>query len=136
MSAAPVSALVTEARGVVPVESPDLMSERTRSLGWSIAAIALFFVWLQLVVLPADGFFSGDQGAKYLQARAFAERGPLQPGIEVLSRDIDPDFRYQEPRVAVQRHADHVRGYGFGHRSTSPNTMSSEPRIADTSASM
>src|SRR5262245_18925020 len=73
------------------------MRSRVQSLGWSAAAIALFFVLLHAIVLPPEGFFCGDQGSKYLQASAFAEHGPLRPDIDVLSRDLDPDYRYQEP---------------------------------------
>jgi len=51
-------------------------------------------VALQALV-PADGFFCGDQGAKYLQVHAFARQGPLDPGIEVASRDLDPTFEHQ-----------------------------------------
>jgi hypothetical protein len=70
------------------------MTRRTTSLALSAAAILAFFAGLQ-VIAPPDGFFSGDQGAKYLQARAFALHGPLHPGIEVASRDIDPGFHHQ-----------------------------------------
>ncbi|HEX6465175.1 MAG TPA: hypothetical protein VFZ98_11995 [Vicinamibacterales bacterium] len=60
----------------------------------SVAAILLFFAALQLVA-PADGFFSGDQGAKYLQTLAFAEQGPFNPGIRVASADLDPQYEHQ-----------------------------------------
>jgi hypothetical protein len=70
------------------------MTSRSIALGCSAAAIALFFVFLHTAILAPDGFFSGDQGAKYLQARAFAEH-PLNPGVDVLSRDVDPGFHYQ-----------------------------------------
>jgi hypothetical protein len=70
------------------------MTPRSTALGWSAAAIALFFVFLHTAILSPDGFFSGDQGAKYLQALAFAEH-PLNPGVDVRSRDVDPEFHYQ-----------------------------------------
>jgi len=70
------------------------MSRRTARLALSVVALLAFFAALQSVA-PPDGFFSGDQGPKYLQARAFAEHGPLQPGIDVASRDLDPDFHHQ-----------------------------------------
>ena len=70
------------------------MSRRTARLALSVVALLVFFAALQSVA-PADGFFSGDQGPKYLQARAFAGHGPLQPGIDVASRDLDPDFHHQ-----------------------------------------
>lgn len=60
----------------------------------STFAMVAFFAALQLVA-PPDGFFSGDQGAKYLQARAFALQGPLDPGIGVASRDVDPLLEHQ-----------------------------------------
>ena len=46
---------------------------------WSVFGLGAFFVLLHGLVLPPHGFFSGDQGAKFLQARAFAERGPFHP---------------------------------------------------------
>src|SRR5260370_42183704 len=60
----------------------------------SACALLVFFAALQAVA-PADGFFSGDQGAKYLQTRAFARQGPLHPGIQVASADIDPGLQHQ-----------------------------------------
>jgi hypothetical protein len=60
----------------------------------SSIAILAFFAAVQFVA-PPDGFFSGDQGAKYLQTRAFALQGPLHPGIEVASRDVDPAAAHQ-----------------------------------------
>src|SRR5258708_31937423 len=70
------------------------MNRRATLLALSVAAILGFFAALQSVA-PPDGFFSGDQGAKYLQTRAFALQGPLRPGIEVASRDVDPALRHQ-----------------------------------------
>ncbi len=70
------------------------MNRRATLLALSVAAILGFFAALQSVA-PPDGFFSGDQGAKYLQTRAFALQGPLRPGIEVASRDVDPELRHQ-----------------------------------------
>ncbi len=72
-------------------------------LGASAFLILLFFAVMQLFVLPPDGFMTGDQGAKYLQTRAFAEQGPLNPAIDVKARDIDPEYRYQEPQLARSR---------------------------------
>jgi len=67
---------------------------RTMALALSIVALLAIFTALQALV-PADGFFCGDQGAKYLQAHAFARQGPLDPNIEVASRDLDPAFEHQ-----------------------------------------
>lgn len=53
---------------------------------------ALHYTWL-----PADGFFSGDSGTKYLQARAVVEQGPLTPWIEGPALDLDPTLRWREP---------------------------------------
>ena len=69
----------------------------------SLAAIAAFFVAMQLLVLPPDGFVTGDQGSKFLQTRAFAAHGPLDPSIDVASRDVDPDYRHQEPKLKNRR---------------------------------
>src|SRR5688500_8157405 len=65
----------------------------------SIAIVALFFVAAHALVLPPEGWITGDQGAKYLQTRAFATQGPLNPAIDVLARDIDPEYRHQEPKL-------------------------------------
>jgi len=70
---------------------------------WPVLVLALFFIVLQARVLPPDGFVTGDQGSKFLQARAFADHGPLDPGIEVRARDIDPDYRHQEPKLKNRR---------------------------------
>src|SRR5258708_32541592 len=70
------------------------MNRRATLLALSVAAILGFFAALQSVAPPA-GFFSGDQGAKSLQTRAFALQGPLRPGIEVASSDVDPELRHQ-----------------------------------------
>lgn len=70
---------------------------------WSVLALAIFFLVLQTRVLPSDGFVTGDQGSKFLQARAFADHGPLDPGIDVRARDIDPDYRHQEPKLKNRR---------------------------------
>ncbi|HEX4566884.1 MAG TPA: hypothetical protein VH138_09645 [Vicinamibacterales bacterium] len=72
-------------------------------VGMAAIWIALFFVVMQGFVLPPDGFMCGDQGAKYLQTRAFADHGPLNPSIDVRSRDIDPDFTHQEPKLKNRR---------------------------------
>lgn len=69
----------------------------------SLAAIAAFFVAMQLFVLPPDGFVTGDQGSKFLQTRAFATQGPLDPSIDVAARDIDPEYRHQEPKLKNRR---------------------------------
>src|SRR6516165_9563181 len=69
----------------------------------SLIVIALFFGALQVLVLPSDGFVTGDQGSKFLQARAFAENGPLNPSIDVQLRDIDPQYLRQEPKLKERR---------------------------------
>src|SRR5215471_6432579 len=61
--------------------------------------LGLFFAVAQIIFFPADGFMTGDQGSKYLQTRAFADQGPLNPAIDVRSRDIDPEYRYTEPKL-------------------------------------
>jgi hypothetical protein len=63
----------------------------------------LFFAVMQIFVLPPDGFMTGDQGSRYLQTRAFAQQGPLNPAIDVRSRDIDPEYRHQEPKLKNRR---------------------------------
>lgn len=74
---------------------------------WSIAALAAFYAALHLFVLPPDGFFCGDQGPKYLQARAVADRGILAPWIEGPARDVDPQSRYVMP-ATLRRADNHV----------------------------
>jgi hypothetical protein len=73
------------------------------SLRGSVVLIALFFAAMQVFALPPDGFVTGDQGSKYLQTRAFAEHGPLNPSIDVAAHDIDPDYRHQEPKLKNRR---------------------------------
>ena len=73
------------------------------SLRASALLIAAFCAAMQWLVLPPDGFVTGDQGSKFLQARAFADQGPLNPSIEVMSRDIDPEYRRQEPKLKNRR---------------------------------
>jgi len=73
------------------------------SLRASALLIAAFCAAMQWLVLPPDGFVTGDQGSKFLQARAFADQGPLNPSIEVMSRDIDPDYQRQEPKLKNRR---------------------------------
>jgi hypothetical protein len=70
------------------------MPPRTRALAISVAVLLAVFAALQ-AALPPDGFFCGDQGAKYLQTHAFAQHGPLRPGIDAAARDIDPAFDHQ-----------------------------------------
>jgi len=69
----------------------------------SAVLIALFFIAMHALVLPPDGFVTGDQGSKFLQARAFADHGPLDPSIDVLARDIDPQYHRQEPKLKNRR---------------------------------
>lgn len=71
-------------------------------VGALVVVVMLFFAGVQ-VFLPPEGWVTGDQGSKFLQARAFATNGPLDPGIDVLSRDLDPDYRYQEPKMKNRR---------------------------------
>jgi hypothetical protein len=75
-------------------------------LAVSVSAILFFFAALQFIA-PPDGFFSSDQGPKYLQARAFALQGPFRPGIDVASRDVDPGFRYQ---ILLESHGGQLVG--------------------------
>jgi hypothetical protein len=62
------------------------------SIRGSLILIGAFFLSAQVLILPPQGWVTGDQGSKYLQARAFAAQGPLNPAIEVLARDIDPAY--------------------------------------------
>jgi hypothetical protein len=72
-------------------------------VGLLAVVLILLFAGLQMFVLPPEGWVTGDQGSKFLQTRAFAANGPLAPGIEVLLRDLDPDYRYQEPKMKNRR---------------------------------
>ncbi len=65
----------------------------------SLALLGVFFVFAHARALPPEGWITGDQGSKFLQTRAFARNGPLEPGIEVLSHDVDPEYRQQEPKL-------------------------------------
>ena len=69
----------------------------------SLLALGLFFVLAHVLVLPPDGWITGDQGSKFLQTRAFARQGPLNPGIDVLSHDVDPEYRQQEPKLDYRK---------------------------------
>lgn len=73
------------------------------SLRMSVAILGLFFAAAQILALRPDGWVTGDQGSKYLQTRAFATQGPLNPAIQVLARDIDPEYRHQEPKLKNRR---------------------------------
>ena len=80
-----------------------LKTANPMSVRGSVLLIALFFAAMQGFVLPPDGFVTGDQGSKFLQTRAFAMHGPLNPSIDVAARDIDPDYRRQEPKLKNRR---------------------------------
>jgi hypothetical protein len=71
--------------------------------GLLVVVLLIFFAGVQVFVLPPEGWVTGDQGSKFLQTRAFATNGPLDPAIDVLSRDLDPDYRYQEPKMKNRR---------------------------------
>ena len=73
------------------------------SLRASAVLIAACYAAMQWLVLPPDGFVTGDQGSKFLQARAFADQGPLNPAIAVMARDVDPEYRRQEPKLKNRR---------------------------------
>src|SRR5215471_21556837 len=65
--------------------------------------LGLFFAVAQIIFFPADGFMCGDQGSKFLQTRAFADQGPLNPAIDVRARDVDPQYAHQEPKLKNRR---------------------------------
>jgi hypothetical protein len=54
---------------------------------------ALLFA-LHLTVLPAAGWFGGDMGTKYLQARGALEHGVLTPWIDYPGLDLDPELEH------------------------------------------
>jgi hypothetical protein len=60
-------------------------------------AIVLAYGALQYWWLPPEGFLTGDQGAKYLQARAVLQHGPFHPWVEGPGLDLDVEHRWQEP---------------------------------------
>jgi hypothetical protein len=76
---------------------------------WSVIGLTIFYVTLHAFVLPVDGFFCGDQGPKYAQARAVADHGLGAPWLDGLSQDLglDPDFRYIMP-ATIRRPDNHV----------------------------
>ena len=70
---------------------------------FSLIVLGLFFLLAHVLMLPPQGWMTGDQGSKYLQARAFATQGPWNPAIQVASRDLDPQYVYQEPKLKNRR---------------------------------
>ena len=85
------------------------MSAEARWTAWSVIGLAVFYAALHLFVLPPAGFFCGDQGPKYLQARAVADRGLGAPWLDgpYHDLDLDPDFRYIMP-ATIRRPDNHV----------------------------
>lgn len=73
------------------------------TLRGSLALAGLLLLAAQMFLLPPEGWVTGDQGSKYLQTRAFATNGPLDPAIDVLARDLDPGYHFQEPKLANRR---------------------------------
>lgn len=64
---------------------------------FSSILIVLTYAVLQYWWLPPGGFFTGDSGAKYLQARAVVTHGPLHPWIDGPGLDVDTALQWQEP---------------------------------------
>jgi hypothetical protein len=62
----------------------------------SALLIVLAYCALQYWWLPPDGFFTGDAGTKYLQARAVVAHGALRPWIDGPALDVDTALRWQE----------------------------------------
>jgi hypothetical protein len=67
-----------------------------------VAAYAAIQYWW----FPPDGFLTGDQGAKYLQARAVIQNGPFHPWVEGPGLDLDPEHRWQDPFLI--KNGDHL----------------------------
>jgi hypothetical protein len=63
----------------------------------SALVIVIAYCALQYWWLPPDGFFAGDSGTKYLQARAVVVHGPLSPWVDGPALDLDTSLRWQEP---------------------------------------
>jgi hypothetical protein len=66
-------------------------------LAVAVAAILAGYATFHLWIVPPQGFYCGDQGAKFLQARATHAHGVLTPWIEGPALEIDRDHRFQEP---------------------------------------
>ena len=72
--------------------------------------LLIFYAGLQLFILPPDGFFAGDQGAKLLQTRATLAHGPFRPWIEGPAQDLDTELQYQEPILLRRDDGGHLIG--------------------------
>ena len=75
---------------------------RGRTILLSALAIVAAYAALQYWWFPPDGFLTGDQGTKFLEARAVLQNGPLHPWIQGPGLDVDTARRWQEPFLMRQ----------------------------------
>lgn len=73
-----------------------------RSLGLALAAIAVVYASIALA-LPAEVFWSPDEGTKLLQALSRRDKGSRAADIPYGGRGLDPDLTFY-PRLLHPRH--------------------------------
>lgn len=88
-------------------ESPTVDRWRRRSLGLTLAAVATVYLTLALV-LPAEVFWSPDEGAKLLQALSFRPGGARSSDIPYGGRGLDPELTFY-PRLLHPQHPEALR---------------------------
>jgi len=88
-------------------ESPTVDRWRRRSLGFALAAVATVYLALALV-LPAEVFWSPDEGAKLLQALSLRPGGARSSDIPYGGRGLDPELTFY-PRLLHPQHPEALR---------------------------
>lgn len=77
-----------------PAAGPAAPRAGRRAVWLSALLLAALLFGLHLTVFPPAGWFGGDMGTKYLQARGALEHGPLTPWIDYPGRDLDPELEH------------------------------------------
>jgi len=60
----------------------------------ALACVTAIYVVLAFLVLPQEGFFSSDEGLKFIQLQNFVRKGWGDFTIDYPGRKLDPDLRY------------------------------------------